>query len=612
MKTKKFLSFLLSAGIAVSSFYAAPLIPGVDDLPLVSSITAAAGDGVLSGWTSDISYQYDANSTLYFTQDAADNHLEVCGCFMKKTGSFIELPSSLNLNGVDYPVTAIAHHAFQNQTNLYEIIIGSLSVGGAAFYDCTNLVMVYGYPDYIGDSAFHGCSALERNVGEYASHIGSHAFLDCSSIRRIILQNTEYIGTAAFYGCNGADLIDLSATSLTTIPDFGFHQCTNTRSIKLPETVTSIGTMAFDNCDSVKQVYIPDSVTNIAHGAFYDCDNLKTVMMSENISTLGDYAFYNCPSMKFFVCKNRNASVGYYALGWSLTENMMPYKNPDFVLWSTGAGSVKNYASSMGLTFKKISNAASLASSRYVDYEWSKSNTIVAWSSGDRHYFNDQHLPYANGHAGTVNGGICSGLSAVSALTSSGYLSVSDYAPGYSKLRDIKGDMYHMPLDVVSYVTTVFSNIDRSQFDYRTYSWDCTATNGSHMLSKEMLRYAEYITYGADAAMLIVGNYQNTEIPHGVVCFGMEYKANASDKNDSVWNGWDARLLIYNVNKTTHSKEDYVYVNLSDGSWKTSMNTDANGVTANCDLYMKYSYDTMVNTSKYNMTADEFFAAIRN
>ncbi|SFX76838.1 leucine-rich repeat domain-containing protein [Ruminococcus sp. XPD3002] len=602
MNTKKTLSLLLAVGITVSAAYAVPVIPGVDQS--ICSIVAEATTPKASGKITEIKYEYNSKSTLYFLQDPSDNHLEVCGSMLKENNSWVEIPSTVEVGGIDRPVTAISHHAFQDQTNLSNIVIGDLPIGGAAFYNCTNLVCVYGTPDFIGDSAFTNCVSLQNaGIAASASHIGSHAFWGCSGMQTIVLHNVSDMGTAAFYDCTGSDRIDISSAPITSLPDFAFYNCSSATRVNLPDGLASIGVHSFSNCDSLDKIFIPDSVTNIGLGAFYECDMLKTVLMSENIISIGDYAFYCCPQMKVFVSKNPNASIGYYALGYHL-ENSHLLKNNDFVIWSTGSGRVKNYANNYGLTFHNINEAASLASDRYLDYEWRKSNTIAAWSHGGRLYFNEQHLPYENGHFNKLNNGICSGMAAVSVLTSSNKLQVSDYAPGYDKLSDINGTI-SMPDDVISYVTTVFSNINRSSFDYET-------DISTHRLSEEMMRYAEYITYGEDAAVFIVEKYKDTNGPHATVCFGMEYRENAADKNDACWDGWDARLLIYNVNELTHNKNDYVYINLTDGSWYSELNLKNDGNVSDCNLMMQYKYENIVNTKKYNMTVDEFFEAIKN
>lgn len=123
------------------------------------------------------------------------------------------------------------------------------------------------------------------------------------------------------------------------------------------------------------------------------------------------------------------------------------------------------------------------------------------------------------------------------------------------------------------------------------------------------MRYAEYITYGADAAVLSADMINGDG--HGMVCFGLEFKENASDVSyNSRWNGKDARMLIYNVNCTEHSIGDYIYVNLSDGNWYwNGSRVFGNAyVQSQCLLTLTHSYNKMLSAAD----PDQFFAAIRN
>lgn len=618
MNIKKSLSFLLAAGILAGSLYAVPDITGIHS-PFISPLVAKADSQVLSGKMTDISYKCtDERATLYFVQDPTDNHLEICGCQITESGVSVIIPDTVNVNGTEYPVTAISKYAFHRQINLNDITNSSgmiTSIGDAAFYNCTSLTNCYftmnNSPSvkFIGDSAFSGCSSLQSSYfAKNAEHIGSHAFWDCTSLEqdaysKIKLDKVSYLGKAAFSNCCNAEGIDISEAPLTILPEYAFYNCKNAKEIHLPECLTSIGEHAISECDSFQEIYIPDSVTNIKRGAFYECDMLKTVMMSESIISVGDYAFFCCPNMNYFVSKNPNATIGYYALGYHL-ENTHLVMNTDFVVWSTGTGRVKNYASNYDLTFRNISDAASLSTEHYKNYEWGASNLGYNWAKGDKYYFNSAHTPYANGHAGENFNGICSGLSIVSVLTASGRLQISDFAPGCSKLRDTtqKG----IPYDLRSYITTVWANsglINNSLlYDYKLDS--------DNRFGKEMMRYAEYITYGADPS--IIGIWGGGDSAHSVVCFGMEYRENASDKNDACWDGWDARIMIYDVNRSVHDKTDYIYVNLSSGEWSSLLSVRYGTSGKPMHIEMTHSYDKMLNVGKYNMTVEEFFEAIRN
>ena len=191
-------------------------------------------------------------------------------------------------------------------------------------------------------------------------------------------------------------------------------------------------------------------------------------------------------------------------------------------------------------------------------------------------------------------------MAAVSALTSSGYLSVSDYAPGYSRICDITS----ISDNLKSYVTTVYANQNGNS--------EYFLQDGK--FGKEFLRYAEYTTYGADAGLFIA--YRDSDLGHGLVCFGLEFKEDAADRNtNTLWNGKDARLMLYDVNYACRDCSRYVYVNLTDGSWYwngQSVFEHYNPET--CFFKMKHMFDdNIVRYGQYGFTSvAAFFDAIRN
>jgi hypothetical protein len=49
------------------------------------------------------------------------------------------------------------------------------------------------------------------------------------------------------------------------------------KSFTIPSSVTSIGDYAFRECTGLRSIVIPSSITDIGNFAFFDCTNLKTV-----------------------------------------------------------------------------------------------------------------------------------------------------------------------------------------------------------------------------------------------------------------------------------------------------------------------------------------------
>lgn len=596
MKLKKLLSLLTSASLFTGIICASPVLQ--DGTPLFAVPIVAEAAGTVYSGQIGIECRLSSAVTLYLYPNMDTHEMAVWGSKITGSNVAVTIPDTYIYNNEVFTITGILDNAFSGQTNL-----GSISgnyqhitwIGNNAFYNCTNLTDV-SFPsrsgqsavNHVGYNAFANCTKLTYAQVTGAAYIGESAFSNCTSLYSAYLYNTEYLGSNAFYGCTNINTIDLSNTSLTEIYGLTFYDCYCANTIRLPETLNRIDWMAFYNCSAVQKVYIPDSVTQIDAAAFSMCNNLKTVLMSENITSIGTNAFYGCNQMRFFVCKNPNASIGYKAVGYADYYGSGSQKISNFVIWGQGGG-IQNYASSNGFTYKNVNTATNeTLSAAFRQYEWRFPNTSGNWAKSNKYYFNAQHQPYANFHYGSTFAGICSGMAAVSALTANGLISVQSYAPGYSTIRSIGQQTGLVPDFTKSYATTVWAN-EGLGLDYSTDYQN----SGVAKFGKEMLRYAEYISYGADKAVFSVR--QAGKPGHAMVCFGMEFKQNASDRNsNSYWNGKDARILIYNVNRSQESKSDYIYVNLTNGSWSWP---DSNGYNVSkCSFSMGHTPSSMITT----------------
>ncbi len=127
--------------------------------------------------------------------------------------------------------------------------------------------------------------------------------------------------------------IDLSATTLTAIPDEAFSECKtltkvvlpasltrighsafggckNLTSINIPEKVNSIGDYAFAECEKMETFTIPQGVTIISNGCFADCQNLKTIKLPKRAQSIGKEAFARCTELKAIEIPAEVASIG--------------------------------------------------------------------------------------------------------------------------------------------------------------------------------------------------------------------------------------------------------------------------------------------------------------
>ena len=101
--------------------------------------------------------------------------------------------------------------------------------------------------------------------------IGNRAFSNCSGLTSVTIPNSvTSIGESTFSGCSGLTSVTIP-NSVTYIGNYAFSDCTGLTSVDIPNSVTSIGEYTFLNCSGLTSVTIPNSVTSIEAYAFYQC-----------------------------------------------------------------------------------------------------------------------------------------------------------------------------------------------------------------------------------------------------------------------------------------------------------------------------------------------------
>ena len=128
------------------------------------------------------------------------------------------IPATANIDGAEYPVTAIGNRAFQSCAALQSATFpeGLQSIGDMAFYSCTALQSI-DLPEglqTIGESAFAYCDALQSAIlPEGLQTIGYFAFESCESLENVTLPSTlQNIHARAFYECPLTDVHAYAAT----------------------------------------------------------------------------------------------------------------------------------------------------------------------------------------------------------------------------------------------------------------------------------------------------------------------------------------------------------------------------------------------------------------
>lgn len=130
------------------------------------------------------------------------------------------------------------------------------------------------------------------------SVLPTEAFLECTNIKSVILPNTlTAIGTQAFWG---SSLVSISIpASVEEIRGSAFFGCSSLKTVTF-EKGSKLKTVAgFSNCTSLTTIEIPASVETIGQYAFNDCTSLHTVTFEKGskLKTIGSDVFLNCTSL---------------------------------------------------------------------------------------------------------------------------------------------------------------------------------------------------------------------------------------------------------------------------------------------------------------------------
>lgn len=182
--------------------------------------------------------------------------------------------------------------------------------------------VVYGFSRTIINSSLQNIVIpykYERNGKEYlVTSIEDEGFANCSEIKSIRIPNSIYmIGEAAFSYCNNLnDIIVTSNNDNYMVCEDGvlfnknkteliqYPIAKSNKNYTIPETVNKVHTKAFANASNLQLIITPKKMNEIGAYAFADCNNIKNIIIPDGVVTINEKTFENCISLDSIVIPN--------------------------------------------------------------------------------------------------------------------------------------------------------------------------------------------------------------------------------------------------------------------------------------------------------------------
>ena len=249
--------------------------------------------------------------------------LFLIGMALLHTSSFA---SDFEVDGICYNILSDSNNEVEvtpkkNKygTNLYsgdisipsEVVYGGnkyivTTIGEIAFWDCGHNIKSVTLPNTIktiGDYSFKSLWDLKSiDLPSSLITIGDEAFCDCQSLESIdIPENVTSIGANVFKQCKILKSVTVG-NSLKDIGNGAFSYCSLLGEINIG-SVEKLGRGAFAECTNLRTVILPQNLQEILENTFYFCKSLKSVIIPESVRSIGDWAFCGCSALDTVISK---------------------------------------------------------------------------------------------------------------------------------------------------------------------------------------------------------------------------------------------------------------------------------------------------------------------
>jgi hypothetical protein len=120
----------------------------------------------------------------------------------------------------------------------------------------------------------------------------------CKVLKAVELNSdVDTLRNYAFRYMSALENIDMSNTTVTSIPNYCFMPCACLTNIALPNTLTTFSQQCFYYTTCLSEIIIPQSVTTIGTNTFIGSTCLTNVTIPSNVTSIGNSAFNSCVSL---------------------------------------------------------------------------------------------------------------------------------------------------------------------------------------------------------------------------------------------------------------------------------------------------------------------------
>ena len=331
-------------------------------LPMLASADAVEVDGIYynlipKGNAAEVTAVVNLNPDFYYSY----------------SGDVI-IPEQFIYDGINYTVTSIGGHAFENCSSLTSITIPNSikSISEYAFYKCAKLSAVkvhdlaawcnidfkgfaasplqYAHRLYVNDEeivdlvipqgvttinrdAFKGCTSITSvKIPNSVTNIGYESFYDCTSLKSATIGDNNnvastIIGFRAFSRCSGLESVSIG-NNVMQIERNAFEYCTSLASVIIPNSVKSIGSHVFMGCTNLSSVKLPENISKIEWATFGGCSSLESIAIPNTVESIGEGVFSHCTNLTSINLPDNLSSIGAIAFEScsSLTSITIPDK----------------------------------------------------------------------------------------------------------------------------------------------------------------------------------------------------------------------------------------------------------------------------------------------